>query len=93
MPGWSWTGFFGYFASPYLLGGAGLTLALTAATLVLGLLLFPVVDTRDPVIIGVGLAVTLAVVALCYGPAGACTLAMRETATAGSLADREPVTR
>ncbi|MBV8911695.1 MAG: amino acid ABC transporter permease [Acetobacteraceae bacterium] len=39
MPGWNWAGFFGYFASPYLLGGAGLTLALTAATLVLGLLL------------------------------------------------------
>lgn len=39
MPGWSWSGFFGYFASPYLLGGAGLTLALTAATLVLGLFL------------------------------------------------------
>ena len=39
MSGWSWSGFFGYFASPYLLGGAGLTLALTGATLALGLLL------------------------------------------------------
>jgi polar amino acid transport system permease protein len=39
LTGWNWAGFFGYFASPYLLGGAGLTLALTGATLVLGLLL------------------------------------------------------
>jgi len=36
---WNWDGFFGYFASPYLLGGAAITLALTLATLVLGVLL------------------------------------------------------
>jgi len=36
---WNWDGFFGYFANPYLLGGALVTLGLTAATLVLGLLL------------------------------------------------------
>jgi polar amino acid transport system permease protein len=36
---WNWEGFFGYFTNPYLLGGALVTLGLTAATLVLGLLL------------------------------------------------------
>lgn len=36
---WNWDGFFGYFTNPYLLGGALVTLGLTAATLVLGLLL------------------------------------------------------
>ncbi len=39
MRAWNWDGFFGYFASPYLLGGAAITLALTLATLVLGVLL------------------------------------------------------
>jgi len=52
-------------------GRRRLLLAGNAAALVWGLLLFPVVDTADPVLIGTGLAVTLAVVALCYGPAGA----------------------
>jgi polar amino acid transport system permease protein len=36
---WNWEGFVGYFTNPYLLGGALVTLGLTAATLVLGLLL------------------------------------------------------
>jgi polar amino acid transport system permease protein len=36
---WNWEGFFSYFANPCLLGGALVTLGLTAATLVLGLLL------------------------------------------------------
>ena len=39
MAGWNWSGFLGYFTSPYLLGGALVTLGLTAATLVLGLML------------------------------------------------------
>jgi polar amino acid transport system permease protein len=36
---WNWEGFFGYFTNPYLLGGALVTLGLTAATLVLGMVL------------------------------------------------------
>lgn len=36
---WDWSGFFGYLASPYLLGGAWATLWLTAASMVLGLVL------------------------------------------------------
>jgi polar amino acid transport system permease protein len=36
---WSWEGFFSYFTNGYLLGGAAVTLGLTAATLVLGMLL------------------------------------------------------
>jgi polar amino acid transport system permease protein len=36
MQGWSWPGFWSYFVNPYLLGGAGVTLGLTAATLALG---------------------------------------------------------
>ncbi len=39
MHAWNWDGFFGYFASPYLLGGAAVTLGLTLATLVLGVML------------------------------------------------------
>lgn len=39
MQAWHWDGFFSYFVSPYLLGGALVTLGLTVATLVLGLLL------------------------------------------------------
>lgn len=39
MQAWHWDGFFGYFVSPYLLGGALVTLGLTLATLVLGLML------------------------------------------------------
>jgi polar amino acid transport system permease protein len=38
MQAWSWSGFWSYFVNPYLLGGAGVTLALTVATLVLGLI-------------------------------------------------------
>ncbi|UFN49286.1 amino acid ABC transporter permease [Roseomonas sp. OT10] len=36
---WNWSGFWGYFTNTYLLGGALVTLGLTAATLVLGFLL------------------------------------------------------
>ena len=36
---WDWSGFFGYLASPYLLGGAWATLWLTAAAMALGLVL------------------------------------------------------
>lgn len=36
---WDWSGFFGYLASPYLLGGAWATLWLTAASMGLGLVL------------------------------------------------------
>ncbi len=36
---WNWAGFWGYFTNTYLLGGALVTLGLTAATLVLGLIL------------------------------------------------------
>jgi len=36
---WNWEGFFSYFTNGYLLGGAAVTLGLTAATLVLGMLL------------------------------------------------------
>jgi polar amino acid transport system permease protein len=36
---WNWEGFFGYFANPYLLEGALVTLFLTASTLVFGFLL------------------------------------------------------
>ena len=39
MKVWNWEGFFSYFTNGYLLGGAGVTLGLTAATLVLGMLL------------------------------------------------------
>lgn len=39
MQVWSWSGFWSYFVNPYLLEGALVTLGLTAATLVLGLLL------------------------------------------------------
>ena len=38
MRAWNWDGFFGYFANTYLLGGALVTLGLTAATLALGML-------------------------------------------------------
>ena len=37
MRAWNWDGFFGYFTNTYLLGGALVTLGLTAATLVLGM--------------------------------------------------------
>ena len=36
---WDWPGFFGYLASPYLLGGAWATLWLTVASMALGLVL------------------------------------------------------
>ena len=36
---WDWSGFLGYLASPYLLGGAWATLWLTAASMTLGLVL------------------------------------------------------
>jgi polar amino acid transport system permease protein len=39
MTSWNWEGFFSYFVNPYLLGGALVTLGLTAATLVLGMAL------------------------------------------------------
>ena len=39
MKVWNWEGFFSYFTNEYLLGGAAVTLGLTAATLVLGMLL------------------------------------------------------
>lgn len=39
MQVWNWSGFWSYFVNPYLLGGAGVTLALTGATLFLGLIL------------------------------------------------------
>ena len=39
MKVWNWEGFFSYFTNGYLLGGAAVTLGLTAATLVLGMLL------------------------------------------------------
>ena len=39
MRAWNWDGFFGYFANAYLLGGALVTLGLTAATLALGMAL------------------------------------------------------
>ncbi|WP_458098359.1 amino acid ABC transporter permease [Roseomonas sp. WA12] len=39
MMAWNWAGFWGYFTNTYLLGGALVTLGLTAATLVLGLIL------------------------------------------------------
>ena len=39
MKAWNWEGFFSYFTNEYLLGGAAVTLGLTAATLVLGMLL------------------------------------------------------
>ena len=39
MQVWNWAGFWSYFVNPYLLGGAVVTLGLTAATLVLGLAL------------------------------------------------------
>ena len=39
MTSWNWEGFFSYFVNPYLLGGALVTLGLTAATLVLGMIL------------------------------------------------------
>ena len=39
MQVWNWAGFWSYFVNPYLLGGAVVTLGLTAATLLLGLAL------------------------------------------------------
>ncbi|OYU48558.1 MAG: ABC transporter permease [Rhizobiales bacterium PAR1] len=57
MQAWSWSGFWSYFVNPYLLGGAGVTLGLTAATLVLGLALaFALVLCRlsgNPVLVGI----------------------------------------
>ena len=57
MQAWSWSGFWSYFVNPYLLGGAGVTLGLTAATLVLGLALaFALVLCRlsgNPALVGI----------------------------------------
>ncbi len=39
MRAWNWEGFFGYFANPYLLEGALVTLFLTASTLLFGFIL------------------------------------------------------
>ena len=39
MQVWNWAGFWSFFVNPYLLGGAVVTLGLTAATLLLGLAL------------------------------------------------------
>ncbi|QCK86608.1 amino acid ABC transporter permease [Phreatobacter aquaticus] len=39
MQVWSWSGFWSYFVNPYLIGGAGVTLGLTVATLFLGFIL------------------------------------------------------
>lgn len=60
-------------------GRRPLLLAGNIAATVWALLLFPVVDTGDPVLVGIGLAVTLAVVAVCYGPAGAYLPELFET--------------
>jgi polar amino acid transport system permease protein len=39
MQVWNWSGFWSYFVNPYLLGGAGVTIGLTVATLILGMIL------------------------------------------------------
>jgi polar amino acid transport system permease protein len=57
MKGWHWDGFFSYFTNAYLLEGALITIALTATTLVLGLMLGLVIATMrlsaQPVAVGI----------------------------------------
>jgi MFS family permease len=61
------------------LGRRRLIMAACVAGIVWGLLLFPLLDTGSTVLFGFALIVTLSIVGVCYGPAGAFLPELFET--------------